>query len=78
VQLEIITKVIKGTLFVPIEAVFEESGKYFVYKKVGSGPRKQSVKIGQSNDNSVQVVDGLNEGDVVYLYKPFQRKDGGS
>ncbi len=78
VQLEIITKVLKNAVFVPIEAVFEEGGKYFVYKKAGFNPKKQLVKIGQSNDNNVQILEGVADGDVVYLYKPFQRKEGGS
>lgn len=74
VQIEIITKVIADTLFVPIEAVFEESGKYYVYLKAGFKARRQLVKIGQSNDNYVQILEGVDDGDVVYLYKPFQRK----
>lgn len=78
VQLEIITKEIKDVLFIPVEAVFEEGGKYFVYKKSLTHPKKQAVKIGQSNDNYVQITEGVAEGDVVFLYKPFQRKEDNS
>jgi len=78
VQLEIITKEIKDVIYVPVEAVFEEGGKYFVYKKTLTHPKKQSVKIGQSNDNYVQLLEGVSGGDVVYLYKPFQRKEDNS
>ncbi len=75
VQIEIITQIIKNTLFVPVEAVFEENDKFFVYMKDGSKVKKVNVKIGASNDTYVQILDGLKEKDVVYLYRPFQKKE---
>ena len=78
VQLEVITQVLKNVVFVPVEAVFEESGKYFVYKKSLGHPKKREVTIGKANDNYVQILEGLEENDVVYLYTPFQRKEGES
>ena len=33
-----------------------------------------AVSIGESNDNFVQITDGLEEGDVVYLYRPYDKK----
>jgi multidrug efflux pump subunit AcrA (membrane-fusion protein) len=75
VQVEIVTKVIKGTLFVPVEAVFEDNDRFFVYKKTFSGPKEVEVTIGESNDNYVQIEKGLQENDIVYLYRPYQKKD---
>ncbi|QSH41253.1 efflux RND transporter periplasmic adaptor subunit [Lentisphaerota bacterium ZTH] len=74
VQLEIVTKVIKNTLFVPVEAVFEKNDSYFVYLKTPAGTREETVSIGESNDNFVQITAGLKAGEVVYLYRPYQKK----
>ena len=74
VQLDIVTGVIKDTLFVPIEAVFEDKDRLFVYRMNGSVPEARDVKIGNSNTNFVEITEGLAEGDVVCLYKPYQKK----
>ena len=76
VQLDIVTGVIPNTLFVPVEAVFENEDKFFVYLKSFSGPEERIVTIGRSNDAFVEITSGLEEGDVVYLYRPFQSKEG--
>ncbi|MBR1967536.1 MAG: efflux RND transporter periplasmic adaptor subunit [Lentisphaeria bacterium] len=74
VQLNIVTKVIKNTLFVPVEAVFEDNDRFYVYKHTLTGVEEQDVKIGESNDNFVQITEGIDEGDIVYLYRPYQKK----
>ena len=75
VQISIVTKTIPKTLFVPVEAVFEDSDRFFVYRGSLTGPKEVDVKIGESNDSFVQILEGLEEGDVVYLYRPYQKKD---
>ena len=45
-----------------------------VYRKTISGPEKVPVKIGASSDNAVEIIEGLKEGDEVFLYRPFQAK----
>jgi len=74
VQLEVITEVLHNVLFIPIEAVREEGGKFFVYKRSGIKAVRQPITIGKANDNYVQLLSGLDEKNVVYLYKPFQKK----
>ncbi len=76
VQLNVVTKVIPKTLFVPVEAIFEDNDRFFVYKSTLGGVEEVDVKIGESNDNFVQILSGLKEGDVVYLYRPYQNKQG--
>jgi multidrug resistance efflux pump len=79
VQVEVISKVVRDTLFVPVEAVFEDSGKFFVYVSQRGTPKEMPVTIGESNDSFVQITQGLAENDVVYLYRPYQKKqDSGS
>lgn len=72
VQIEVVTRIIRDTLFVPVEAVFEHNERFFVYRQTPAGPRDTTVQIGDSNDNYVQILDGLNEEDTVYLYRPYQ------
>ena len=76
VQVEVVSKVLKNVISIPIEAVFEEGGQLLVYRRSLSGPEKVSVKIGESSDNAVEIQSGLKEGDEVYLYRPFQTKKG--
>ena len=72
VQIEIVTKILKNVLSVPVESVFEERGRYFVFLSNTSKPTRKDVSIGLSNDNSVQIIEGLKDGDVVCLYRPFK------
>ena len=74
VQISVVTKTIPQTLFVPVEAVFEDSDRFFVYVAGLTGSKEVDVEIGESNDNFVQIKSGLEEGDVVYLYRPYQKK----
>ena len=55
---------------VPVVAVMEEGGEHFCYVKNGSKSRKQKVKIGMANEDSVQILEGLKPNEVVYLYDP--------
>lgn len=74
VDAEIISQILKDILYIPVEAVFEEGGKYHVYTDTPSGPVKTLVEIGLANDNYVEIKNGLKENDVVYLYRPFQQE----
>jgi multidrug efflux pump subunit AcrA (membrane-fusion protein) len=73
VQIEVTTGEIAGALFVPVEAIFQDKERYYVYLQTPEGGSKEvDVKIGQSNDRFVEILEGINEGDVVFLYRPHQ------
>ncbi|MBE6402734.1 MAG: efflux RND transporter periplasmic adaptor subunit [Lentisphaeria bacterium] len=73
VQIEVITSTIKDTLFIPVEAIFEDKERFYVYLQTpGGGNKEVDVKIGESNDRFVQILDGLKENDIIYLYRPHQ------
>jgi multidrug efflux pump subunit AcrA (membrane-fusion protein) len=59
-----------NVLHVPIAAVFTEQDKTYVWREAGSGPEQVIVKIGQSNEERVEILTGLDEGDQVYLAPP--------
>lgn len=73
VRVEIVSQILKNVVYVPAEAIFEKEGRYFVYKDTLSGPVEADVEIGLSNDNYVEIKNGIAENDIVYLYRPFQQ-----
>lgn len=56
---------VPNALTVPIEAIREENGSKFVYKKVGNKYSKTEVKTGMQNDNRTIIEGGLSDGDTV-------------
>ncbi|MDR2362639.1 MAG: efflux RND transporter periplasmic adaptor subunit [Prevotellaceae bacterium] len=64
-----------NVIAVPVSAVTEEQGLYFVYLQVDDeGYRKQEVTLGQSNGDSIQILSGLNAGDNVVTKGVYQVK----
>ncbi len=55
---------------VPVVAVMEEGGEYHCFVKQGSKYAKRKVKIGMSNDDSVEITEGLKPNEIVCLYDP--------
>lgn len=72
---EIIIETIKLAKYVPIESVFEENGKSFVYVKSAFGNKKVEVKTGPKNENFAVILDGLSKGELVALSNPEQKSD---
>ena len=60
----------KGVLSIPLEAIFSQDSIMFVYKKSGFSVTKKEVQIGDSNNDSAIITEGLKENDIVYLNKP--------
>lgn len=71
VQIEIVTQRLENVLSVPVESVFEENGKFCVFRKTLMGPERAVVKLGVSDDHKVHVIEGLEDGDEIFLYRPF-------
>lgn len=61
------TDIITDVMFVPIESVYTEDNKTFVYTAHGT---KQEVELGKSNDNQVVVNRGLKANDKILLVPP--------
>lgn len=70
---------IPNKLIIPLEAVFSEkdgtANISYVYVRSGSGYTKKEVKLGRSNDESVIVDKGLEEGEELLLTEPESAKD---
>ena len=74
VIVEIVSNILNDVISVPMEAVFENDKGFFVFVNRNGSPEEVPVTVGDSNDTAVRITDGLEDGDVVYLYRPYQKK----
>jgi RND family efflux transporter MFP subunit len=65
-EVKVMIQTLPNVLLVPVQAVTERDGKHFAYV-VARGIERREVKIGEANDQHVQVLDGLTEGEQVAL-----------
>lgn len=58
-------------LLVPLPAVFNDGARTFCYRMAANGKfQKQAVVVGRQNEDAVEIVSGLDQGDRVSLLKP--------
>jgi len=67
------TASIPNVLSIPLEALVNEGGYAYVYKKDGSHVVKQMIETGTVNDNEIIVRRGLNKDDRVLLSIPTDK-----
>jgi multidrug efflux pump subunit AcrA (membrane-fusion protein) len=61
-----------NVISVPLISVFKENGTKYVYLKTAESIRKQQIKTGFENEESVLVEEGLKEGDLVIMEPPLK------
>jgi HlyD family secretion protein len=67
----IVANKLKDVLFAPLECLHSQGDSLtYVFKKSGTSIVKQQVKIGQTNDNEAVIIEGVKEGDDLYLSVP--------
>jgi len=71
----IITEQIDSVLFIPIEALHSNDSVSYVFKEVGMRTTKKQVKPGQTNNNEIIILEGLQKGDEVLLTIPENHAD---
>ena len=60
----------KGVLMVPRKAIIREGGGKFILVREADGPpRKQAVRTGANSGRYIEIVSGINEGDMVVIEK---------
>jgi HlyD family secretion protein len=69
-RVEINTGDLVDVLYVPLQAVYAEAGKYYCYLDESTGLKKVEIEVGRSNDSFLEIVSGLDEGQLVLLYRP--------
>jgi HlyD family secretion protein len=66
-ETKIHVQIVPNALMVPVQAVTEFEGKPVCYVRKGRGLERRTVEVGESNDQFIQVVDGVEEGEQVAL-----------
>ena len=75
VEVYLISSPIENTLFIPVSALTNEMGIYYVYVQIDEeGYRKQEVALGANNGKEVQIIKGLHPGDRVVTQGAYQVK----
>ena len=73
---KIIVSVKDTALFIPLESLHSQFDSItFVYKKDGINVVKQEVIVGETNANDAVILNGINEGDRVFLSVPEGQED---
>lgn len=73
VEVFLISSPMENVLAIPVSALTEEEGVYFVYLQLDEdGYKKQEVALGANNGSHVQVLSGLKAGDRVVTRGAYQ------
>lgn len=89
-EVKILIKTIPNALTVPVQAVAEWAGKHYCFVLLDGGVQRREVTVGDSNEQLVQILTGVDEGERVALdartrakaeladdkNKPGEKKDG--
>lgn len=66
-QVEILVNELHDVLAVPVQGILQIGGKDYAFVKSGSGWKKTELKIGDTNDQLIEVKSGLTDGAEVAL-----------
>lgn len=69
-EVEIRTGTLEEILYVPLQGVHAESGKFFCYLATPGGVKPVEVTVGGSNDSFLEIHSGLEVGQRILLYRP--------
>jgi len=69
-KVEIIVDELEDVTYVPVQAVFVENSERFVFLKTLGGYKRQTVRIGAYNNDFIELREGIEEGDEVFLKMP--------
>jgi multidrug efflux pump subunit AcrA (membrane-fusion protein) len=75
VSSRIIIGKVDNALLLPVDALREEGGQSFVYRKTASGFEKVIVETAERNKDYIVVIKGLDEGDKIALSDPFLKEE---
>ncbi len=78
VEVEILVERVVDTLNIPIEAVYNNEGKSYCQVKRQFSTEEQEIKTGRASNSYVEILSGLEEGDVVLLHRSPTSGNAGS
>ena len=75
VEIYLLSKPMENIISIPVEALTEEQGLYFIYiQKCKESYKKQEVKLGANNGQEVQILSGIHPGDRVVVKGAYHVK----
>ena len=66
-DVKILLKTVPNALTVPVQAVTEFDGKHIAYVVTPGGIERREVKVGETNDTLIQILEGIADGEQVAL-----------
>ena len=69
-KVEIIVNELEDVVYVPVQSIFVEDDRHYVFVDDGGRNTKRPVTIGEHNDEFIQILAGIEEGDSVLLNTP--------
>jgi len=66
-EVKILIKTVADAVTVPVQAVTESDGKHICYVVTGAGIERRLVKVGENNQQLIQILEGVDEGERVAL-----------
>ncbi|MCB9876382.1 MAG: efflux RND transporter periplasmic adaptor subunit [Planctomycetes bacterium] len=66
---------VSNVVTVPIQSVRRDRAVNYVWKKTANGPEATKVAVGEHNQEKVEIVGGIVEGDVIYRTPPSGQAD---
>lgn len=73
-RMSVLTDNVKNVSSVPIPAIFNEKGKKYCYLHTEHSFRKVAVSLGRQNEDFVEILSGLKEGEKICLVKPPRKE----
>ena len=64
-DVKILIQTLKDVLIVPVQSVSEREGKHYAYVVSDGEVRNREVKVGESTEKYIQILEGLDEGETV-------------
>ena len=77
-KVEILVGELKNVVAVPVQAVFVERGRFFVFRRDGNKAERVPVEIEDGNAQFAVVTKGLEEGAEILLFNPESTEGGGA
>lgn len=78
VEVEILVESVKNVLHVPIEAIYNNEGKRYCKVKRKFSVEEQEIDTGRASNSHVEILNGLEAGDVVLLHVSSSAGHGSS
>jgi multidrug resistance efflux pump len=75
VNVKVIVDKLPNVLYIPLEATFKKDNVEYVFVKKGTSFEKRVIETGKVNNDYIIIAKGLEEGDVLALADPFEKKE---